>query len=70
MPGRLLRERWGDVSWGGACCLCALGMGEARRCVLISLHELGMATRDLRDQVLLWLTREDVAKQPGGRVGR
>lgn len=41
---------------------------RAGRCVLISLHELGMATRDLRDQVLWWLSREVVAAQPEGKV--
>lgn len=46
-----------------------MGAGKASRCVLISLHELGMTTRDLWDEVLWWLSREVVASQPGGKVG-
>lgn len=36
-------------------------VGKVSRCVLISLHELGMATRDQWDQVLRWLSRKVVA---------
>lgn len=45
-----------------------MGEEKAGRCVLISLHELGMATRDLWDQVLWWLSRKVVAAQPSGEV--
>lgn len=43
------------------------GAGRAGWCVLISLHELGMVTRDLRDQVRWWLSQEVVAAQPSGK---
>lgn len=46
-----------------------MGVGKAGKCVLISLHELGMATRDQWDQVLWWLSRKVVAVHPGGKVG-
>jgi hypothetical protein len=51
------------------------GHREGCRCVLISLHELGMATRDLRDQMHVVVVNPEVlavqcsAARRGNKVG-
>lgn len=43
-----------------------MGTGRSGGCVLISLHELGIATRDLRNQVPVVVVSRGYAAQRGG----